>query len=127
LKYLLDSCTLLWFAQNNDQMSETAFSAIEDLASETHVSAISFWELSMKSVVGKLNLEWNPSNLETLTLESGIGVLPLTVAHVDRFHQVPTDHRDAFDRLIAAIALLHDYTLITPDPAFNALGVKRIW
>ena len=127
MKYLLDSCALLWFAQGSEIMSESAFAAIEDPASEIMVSTVSFWELSIKAAVGKLPLLLSPVELERLTLDAGITVLPLIVEHIDRFHQLPVEHRDAFDRLIAAIALSNELTIVSPDSAFDTLGVRRLW
>lgn len=127
MKYLLDTCTLLWYAQGNLLTSPTARTIVQDSAHEVAVSTISFWELSMKSVVGKLDLDLSPADLNGLVTQQGIAVLPVTVSHVQRFHQLPTGPRDAFDRLIAAIALDGDYKLITPDAAFDALGVARVW
>lgn len=127
MKYLLDTCALLWFAQDSRQMSDTAFSAIEDPINETAVSSVSFWELSMKSVVGKLPLPMPPADLERYAVQEGLEVLPLVVPQIDRFHRLPATHRDAFDRLLAAIALEDGYTIITPDTAFDTLGVTRVW
>ena len=108
-------------------MSDAAFSAIEDPNSETIISVVSFWELSMKSVVGKLPLPMPPAELERHAIQEGLEVLPLFVPQIDRFHRLPTTHRDAFDRMLAAIALVNECTIITPDPAFDALGVTRFW
>jgi PIN domain nuclease of toxin-antitoxin system len=127
MRFLLDTCSLLWFAQDSARTSVVALAAIENPEHDTAVSTVSFWELSMKSVVGKLTLELSPSEIEALAIENGIAIIPLTVSHVERFHQLPVVHRDAFDRLLAAIALAEGHTLITPDPAFDALGVVRLW
>jgi len=81
----------------------------------------------MKSVTGKLPLPGTPALLERLALQQGLDVLPLTVAHVDRFHQMPATHRDPFDRIIAAIAQAAGLVVLTPDPVFDSLGVRRAW
>lgn len=81
----------------------------------------------MKAVAGKLLLHLPPIGLERKALGEGFTVLPLTVEHVDRFHQLPTVRRDPFDRLLAAIALAGDYIVLSPDSAFDNLGVKRVW
>lgn len=127
MNYLLDTCSFLWLAEGNTRLSQTARSIIEDSDNDGAVSAVSFWELSMKSVVGKLPLLMAPADLERLAIQNNIDVLPLTVSQIDRFHRIPATHRDAFDRLLAAVALANDYTLITPDSVFDSLGVLRVW
>jgi PIN domain nuclease of toxin-antitoxin system len=127
VKYLLDSCTLLWLAEGKPLLSTTARAIIADPDNAGAVSVISFWELSMKSVVGKLALPMPPAELERLVILEGLTVLPVTIAHVDQFHRLPTNHRDAFDRLIAAVAQVGGYTVLSPDTAFDSLGTARVW
>jgi PIN domain nuclease of toxin-antitoxin system len=118
---------MLWLAQGNTKLSGHARSIIEDSDNQGAVSAISLWELSLKAVLGKLNLQITPSDLERLATQEGLLVLSLTVPHIDRFHQLPTVHRDPFDRLIAAVALAEGFTILSPDVAFDGLGVGRAW
>jgi PIN domain nuclease of toxin-antitoxin system len=127
LKYLLDTCAFLWLAQGNFKLSPGARFVIDNPDNEGALSTASIWELSMKAVLGKLSLPMPPSALEHLALQEGLSTLPLIVAHVDLFHRLPTEHRDPFDRVIAAVALVGGYIMLSPDTAFDALRVDRIW
>jgi PIN domain nuclease of toxin-antitoxin system len=127
VKYQFDSCSFLWFIQGNLELSQAARDVIDNADNDGSVSVVSFWELSIKAVMGRLLLPMSPEELETLAHEQGLEVLPLTVPHIERFHHLPIDHRDAFDRLLAGIALTEGYTILSPDPAFDTLGVPRIW
>lgn len=127
MKYLLDTCALLWLAEGNPNLSANALQIISDPDNICYVSALSFWELSMKAVSGKLAFVTTPSDLESLAVQEGLTVLPLTVVHIDKFHLLPTIHRDPFDRLIAAVALSADCTVLSPDSAFDTLSARRMW
>lgn len=127
MRYLLDTCAFLWLTEGNTRLSATARSIIGDAANEGSISTVSLWELSMKAVTGELILPMTPSQLASHASAEGLDVLPLTAAHVDRFHRISTTHRDPFDRLLAAIALELGMTFITPDSDLEVLGVNRIW
>ena len=127
MKYLLDTCALLWLAEGNTKLSANAFTIVSDPDNVCYVSALSFWELSMKAVAGKLAFVTTPSDLERMAVQEGLTILPLTVSHTDKFHILSTVHRDPFDRLIAAVALSVNCTVLSPDPAFDVLGARRTW
>ncbi len=127
MRYLLDTCALLWLAEANEKLSLAAQDMITDRANEGALSTVSLWELSMKSVVGKLHMPMSPADLGDKATSQGLQVLSLSVAHVDRFHRLGTAHRDPFDRLLAAVALSENLTLVSPDHAFDVLGIVRLW
>lgn len=127
MKYLLDTCSLLWFAEDSNEMSSNAYSIIEDAENQIYVSVISFWEISMKSVTGKLSFPLSPAQLEKLMLQEGFIITPLIVDHISVFNNITIIHRDPFDRLLAAIAIDGKFTIISPDPAFDIIGVNRTW
>ena len=56
-----------------------------------------------------------------------IELLPIQVAHIEPLTTLPPHHKDPFDRLIAATALVEGLTLVSADPAFDAYGVTRLW
>ena len=81
----------------------------------------------MKAVLGKPALPGTPRELGILAIDEGLDVIPLTIAHIDRFHRLPIAHRDAFDRLLAATAGLEGCVFLSPDAGIDALGIKRVW
>jgi PIN domain nuclease of toxin-antitoxin system len=127
VRYLLDTCAYLWFAEGNVQLPAHIRALFEDPANNFLVSAISLWELSMKSVVGKLQPEWSPDDLSELATRNGISVLPVTVSQITAFHRLRPIHRDPFDRLLVAIAIDTGCQFISPEKSLEPLGIKCIW
>jgi PIN domain nuclease of toxin-antitoxin system len=127
VKYLLDTCAFIWFATDSNKLSATASSIIRNPANDCSGSTVSLWEISMKSVVGKLTVPGFPASLEAIAVTQGLTVLPLTVAHVESFNRLSPVPRDAFDRILAAISLVEDFTLVSPEEPLDSLGITRIW
>ncbi len=127
MKYLLDTCALIWHAEGNQRLSIPARKIIADTASDCAVSTISFWEISVKSVLGKLSLRYAPVELGRRSEEDGLSILSLTLEHIDEFNRLPTAHRDPFDRLLAAVALAERRTFISPESTLDHLGISRLW
>ena len=102
--------------------------AISDESSAVFFSAASAWEIATKHRLGKL-----PS-AAALVLDiagavdgQGVTPLPIAIAHAERAGALPGPHRDPFDRMLIAQALLDDLVLVSNDPAFDAYGVRRLW
>ncbi|MBI3407327.1 MAG: type II toxin-antitoxin system VapC family toxin [Planctomycetes bacterium] len=128
MRLLLDTHSLLWFQSDDPKLSATAKSAIEDPANERWLSPISLLEIALKNRLGKLPL---PSPFGTLypssLLADDIHLLPLEAQHIEPLTTLPLHHRDPFDRLIAATALVEGLRLVSSDPLFDAYGPKRLW
>lgn len=134
MRYLFDTCTLVWFANNETKrLSETALQVITATGNEGIVSVASLLELAMKALSGKINFPSGSAIALTRRCDDeGIAVAPLTVEDIQQFLLLPPIHKDPFDRLLAAITTgpLGPCPIVTPDPAFDAyaaLGVNRIW
>ncbi len=128
MRLLLDTCTLLWFLTNDAKLSAAAKAAIEDPGNERWLSPISLLEIALKVRLGKLPL---PAPFGVLfpadLLAEDIHLLPLQPSHIEPLTTLPLHHGDPFDRLIAATALVEGLTLVSPDPAFDAYGIARLW
>lgn len=119
MKYLLDTHILIWLAINPSQLSSKVLAVCEDASNELSVSIASFWELSIKMSLGKIDLA--DDALEQLQLWCNlnqVSILPIEVAHCERVKGLPLHHRDPFDRLLIAQALEQDLTLISADGCF---------
>ncbi|WP_323842385.1 MULTISPECIES: type II toxin-antitoxin system VapC family toxin [unclassified Moraxella] len=124
--YLLDTHILLWFLQNDTQLSKTALKIIE--TNDVCVSMASLWEIGIKHSLGKLDLplpfgEIFPSQL----MMNDINVLPIEMVHLTIVNQLKFYHKDPFDRLIIAQALNGGLTLISKDSKFAEYGVNLLW
>ena len=87
------------------------------------VSAVSIWEMRIKQALGKLKVT---SALLEAIQEQGFDLLPITPVHADSLKDLPMHHRDPFDRLLVAQALLEKLTVVTTDAVFSKYGVQVI-
>lgn len=92
------------------------------------VSAASVWELATLIRLGRLNeIEDFEESYAPLMKRNNFKSLTVTEEHAMRAGLLPSDHRDPFDRMIAAQALIEGLTIITRDPALAAFGCEVIW
>ncbi len=128
MKLLLDTHTLLWFLANDPKLSATAKTAIEDPVNERWLSLTSLVEIALENRLGKLPL---PEPFGTMfpadLVSEDIHLLPLEPQHIEPLTMLPLHHKDPFDRLLAATALVERLTLASIDSAFDAYGVVRLW
>lgn len=131
MRLLLDTHTLLWVLDGSPRLSIAATRALSDNANEKIVSVASFWEMTIKSSLGKLRLNESPYALLARFDSEGLAtILPIGAAHLAALHGLPPHpdkHRDPFDRMLVAQALAEDLTLVSADPLLDAYGVKRLW
>ena len=100
---------------------------MEALDSEVTLSVASAWEIAIKVSSGGLTLpEPVPAYFEG-RIERGLRIAPIEWRHAAKVAELPFHHRDPFDRLIAAHALIENLPLVTRDPIFKKYGVKLIW
>ncbi|AMW83123.1 type II toxin-antitoxin system VapC family toxin [Pseudomonas sp. TH34] len=113
MRILLDTHILLWALSDDPKLSAKARKLIEN-AAEIYVSAATFWELAIKVGLGKLNV--NLDEIREYCLESGYVELPITPEHAIAVKDLEHHHRDPFDRLIIATAIIEPMKLVTADP-----------
>ena len=133
MKLLLDTCSLIWALQNAEQLSAPARKALQAPQNSVSVSIVSFWEISLKSGLGKLTLHGaDPEDFPRFVGEAGWDILPLSqeiAASAGRLQRNP-DHRDPFDRLLIWTAINEGFSLVSGDAAFLAYaphGLKICW
>jgi len=125
---LLDTHALLWFLQDNPQLSSTAKTAIEDPASRKLVSVASCWEIAIKAGIGKLKLGETSADLLTRELARNcFELLPISLANATAVELLPPHHKDPFDRMIVVQAIANNIPIVSQDSQLNHYGVKRIW
>lgn len=128
MKVLLDTCTVIWATLSPANLSEEARKVLADPDNAILVSAASAWEIATKVRNGKIP-EAEP--LERNFLET-MAVADYTLLAIDtesalRAGRLLGDHRDPFDRMIAAQARGMDISVVTPDTLLDGFGVRRIW
>lgn len=128
MKLLLDTHALLCFLAGSRQLGAAALAAINDPANERWLSPISLLEIAIKVRINKLRLTAPFGVLFPAQLNAnGIRLWPIEAAHCAALATLPLHHKDPFDRLLAATALVDGLTLVSADAAFDAYGLTRIW
>ena len=125
---LLDTNALLWYLLQPALLSGAARRAIQT-APSLAVSAGSVWEVVAKHRIGKLP-EAGPLvayGLLGALAAQAIAVLPVAGPDAEWAGSHPAAHRDPFDRMIAAQAVLRDLSVVSGDPQLGALGAARVW
>ncbi|MGL4488736.1 MAG: type II toxin-antitoxin system VapC family toxin, partial [Rhizobiaceae bacterium] len=126
LSALLDSHALVWWMSGNARLSVTARSMIE--TDDIFVSAATAYELAAKVRRGKLpEADALIADFDKLCAEQRFALLPITVRHALQAASFEQDHRDPFDRLIAAQSLAEGLPVISLDPALSSFGCQIIW
>jgi PIN domain nuclease of toxin-antitoxin system len=128
MRMLLDTHTLLWWMIGDPRLSAKARTAVGASGAEVYVSAASAWELAVKVRLGKLpEASRLTHRLAESLAEQDFKALPISLEHARLGGLLPGAHRDPFDRVLAAQALLDDLVLVTSDAAIAAFGPKTLW
>lgn len=133
MKLLLDTHAFLWSLAAPEQLSPVARQAIEDPSAQVFVSAITFWEIAIKSALGKLSLHGaTPEILVGAAQQQGFELLALDPLLAARSSTLPANpaHRDPFDRMLMWQAISLGHTLISRDKHIvaNTLPqLKTLW
>lgn len=125
MRILLDTHALLWAMAAPKRLPKRVAAAIREPANEVFVSAVSTWEIAIKSGIGKI--EADVSEIADAFEEMGFVELPVTVAHTIRLGEIPPHHRDPFDRLLVAQAMEGGLSLASRDSVFSAYSVDVVW
>lgn len=112
MKLLLDTNVLLWTLAGSPRIRSVQ-DMILSVDSTVYVSTVSWWEIVIKSSIGKLDA--NVAELRKAALDSGFVELPVLGEHTERLATLSLHHRDPFDRMIVAQALTEPMRLLTGD------------
>ena len=128
LRLLLDTQAWLWWLAGDPSLSRVGRAAISDEANEIFVSAASAWEIATKHRLGKLpGVAGIIDDLDAAIADQGFHPLPIEIRHGHAAGVLPGPHRDPFDRMLIAQALLDSLVLISNEQTFDAYGVARRW
>src|SRR5262249_404886 len=125
-KALLDTHTFLWAMSRPERLSRRATRLLADPGVELYLSAASIWEIELKHRTGKIQA--GPTAIDQQIAEMWLGPRSMTVREVGALTwlEILPDHKDPFDRLIAAQAIVENLPLITADEAFRGYGRVRV-
>jgi len=113
---LLDTHVVLWWLGDMPDLSAGARAAIAERSNVVHVSAVTAWEIVVKRALGKLDI---PEAWEDALAREPFVRVPVTWSHALQVGRLADVHRDPFDRLLVAQAMVEGLTLVTRDAALS--------
>lgn len=123
MKLLLDTCVLLWWLNNSDRLGTKIINTINNSNNQAYVSSASIWEIYIKQAAGKLTIDGNLiGTLETLDIKP----LPIMLEHGKIAAELPSIHRDPFDRMLIAQASAEKMTIVTADRRIQQYPVSTL-
>jgi PIN domain nuclease of toxin-antitoxin system len=117
MRLLLDTHVLLWTIAESRRLSAAARALIGEPDNELTFSSVSLWEVAIKAGRGRDDFRIDVSSLRRSLFDNDYVELPITGAHAVALGGLPPIHRDPFDRMLVAQAIVEGLTLVTSDPA----------
>jgi PIN domain nuclease of toxin-antitoxin system len=128
VRLLLDTHTFLWFVTDDPLLSAAALALIVDPINEIVLSPASYWEVAIKVSIGKYPMTVPFDRFFTEgVVGNDISILPLEIRHAAVLSSLPMHHKDPFDRMIIAQAIVEQVPIVSIDEALDAYGITRIW
>ncbi len=128
MRYLLDTGVWLWSLWEPERISRRGRAVLSDPNHEVFLSAVTSWEVAIKSGAGKLTLPEAPGTYVPRRMaDQGLRPLPVSHHHALAVFGLPDHHRDPFDRLLIAQANLEDMILVTADRMIEKYPVQLLW
>jgi PIN domain nuclease of toxin-antitoxin system len=128
VQLLLDTHALIWWLTGDEALSVRARAVISEDSNTIFVSAASVWEIATKHRLGKLRLIAPiAADVEGAVTDQGFIGLPISLSHGQLAGALPGPHRDPFDRMLLAQAILDRLILVSNERPFDAYGVARLW
>jgi PIN domain nuclease of toxin-antitoxin system len=124
LKLLLDTHAALWFLSGDERLSEDARRHLTDDSNVVLLSAAVVWEVAIKRALGTLEV---PDEYLSLLLGAGVQPLSMRVDHAAAVEHLAPHHRDPFDRMLVAQAVIEGAALVSRDDALRPYDVTILW
>jgi PIN domain nuclease of toxin-antitoxin system len=125
--YLLDTQAILWWRAGRPALGRRARAVLLAPDAPLWLSVCSIWEICIKRALGKLELGLPTVEFVTSTLGAGIKLLDIRPPQLYRLESMPFHHRDPFDRMLVAQALVEDLSLVARDKTLARYGVDVVW
>ena len=128
MKVLLDTHAFLWLITGDDRLSENARQTFLNTENSLFFSAASLWEICIKKSLGKISLKdgWFQTIQEEMEINT-IQWLSIEMTHSAEVTELPFHHRDPFDRMLIAQAIVEEMKLISRDSPLSNYGIELIW
>jgi len=128
MKVLLDTHAFLWLITGDDRLSENARQTFLNTENSLFFSAASLWEICIKKSLGKISLKdgWFQMIKEEMEINT-IQWLPIEMIHCAEVTGLPFHHRDPFDRMLIAQAIVEEMKLLSRDSRLSDYAIELIW
>jgi PIN domain nuclease of toxin-antitoxin system len=125
VRLLLDTHALVWALSSPRRLAARAREGIQDPANSVFASAASTWEIAIKAALGKIDVDLD--EVATGIEAAGLTPLPVSIPHTRRLRDLPSLHRDPFDRMLVAQAIEEGLTIVTNDPVLHGYPASTLW
>ena len=124
---LLDTQVILWAISGDKRLSPKGRNIFLDPENKLYFSVAGYWEIAIKVSIGKLRLsaQW-PKIIQREVKRNFISILPVTIEHCNRIVELPFHHRDPFDRIMIAQALVEKLVLLSADSQVEKYEIEVI-
>ena len=128
MKLLLDTHTFIWWDSEPNRLSAQALALCQAPENSLVLSVASLWEMQIKLQLDKLRLALPLGQIvESQQQTNRIEILSITMSHVFALEDLPSLHKDPFDRLLIAQAIVEDAVLVTGDGIFSRYPITVAW
>ena len=128
MRLLLDTHTLIWLATEPERLPSSVFNFLTEPTNELFLSVASIWEMQIKCQSGKLNFGRPLSQLiGNQLVQNGLNVLLVEPSHIFALQNLPDLHRDPFDRIMIAQAIVEDLSFVSADSVCTQYPVSILW
>jgi PIN domain nuclease of toxin-antitoxin system len=124
VRLLVDTHAALWLLDEDKRLSSSADRMLTDPSNEVLLSAAVVWEVAIKRSLGKLDV---PDGFAGMLLDGGAMPLPISIDHARAVRSLPWYHRDPFDRMLIAQAVLEDAVIVSSDERLGEYEVRVAW
>ena len=129
MRFLIDTHVLIWYLEDNSQLTSIAAEILEDTRHDLYVSIASLWEIAIKSGLGKLKLKIEFHDLKKLLERFSIEILSIDFEDTETYLTLPffDNHRDPFDRILVAQVRARSMALVSGDKKLDLYEIQRVW
>jgi PIN domain nuclease of toxin-antitoxin system len=128
VRLLLDTHAFLWLVSDDPRVSRRAREVFSDKKNEVFLSVASVWEMAIKLSLDKLRVQGSlPEVIAQEVRNNAVKVMPVELEHALLVSSLPFHHRDPFDRLLVAQALVEKLVVLSNDDAFDRYSTRRVW
>lgn len=128
MKLLIDTHVFIWLNDDSSQLSNKVKELYLSREHEVYLSIASAWEMQIKVQLGKLGLAMPIEALVSQNIQDNdLYLLPIDLSHIAQLEKLPPHHKDPFDRMIIAQAMVEGFTIVSIDHVFADYAVPVIW